>query len=491
MSNPSNNFNFAQAARAEVLREGFQPDFPPAVLAEVKNFTTAAPPAAARDLRSLLWSSIDNVDSRDLDQVEWAEHLPNDSIRVFVGIADVDAVVHPGSATDEHARHNATSVYPGGPVFPMLPERLSTDLTSLRQDEDRAAVIMEFVVAPDGEVTCADVFAATLRNHAKLNYDEVGKWLDTQAGAPSCEIATPPGLCDQLHVQQEAAKRLKRFRLENGALTLGGVESVPLIADNQVQQFAILQENSARDIIESFMIAANVAMARHLRAKKFPCLRRVVRTPKRWDRIVEIAAQYGIKLPAQPDPRPLGEFLSARQKTDPARFPELSLAVLKAMGPGEYIVEHPGTEQVGHFGLALNDYTHSTAPNRRYADLVVQRLLKASLSGTAQPYSEGELSTIAAQCTDREAAARKVERFMHKVAAAAMLAPQIGQQFDAIVTGATAKGTFVRLLTVPAEGRIIRGEKGLDVGDKLRVRLTGVNPNLGFIDFERVSPHVS
>jgi exoribonuclease-2 len=289
-----------------------------------------------------------------------------------------------------------------------------------------------------------------------------------------------------LRLQKEAGQRLKRFRLENGALTLGGVESVPIVVDNQVQKFAILQENSARDIIESFMIAANVAMARYLRAQNSPCLRRVVRTPKRWDRIQEIAAQFGVKLPAAPDPRPLGEFLSAQQKADPAHFPELSLAVLKAMGPGEYIVEHPGTEQVGHFGLALNDYTHSTAPNRRYADLVVQRLLKASIGKAPPPYSEAELADLAAHCTDREAAARKVERFMTKVAAAAMLAPQIGRQFGAIVTGASPKGTFARLLTVPAEGRIMRGERGLDVGDKVRVRLTGVNANLGFIDFERV-----
>jgi exoribonuclease-2 len=486
MNPPSNGFNFQQIARAEVIQEGFQPDFPPAVTAEVKNFTSAPLPAGSRDLRDLLWSSIDNTDSRDLDQVEWAESLPNGGIRVLVGIADVDAVVKPGSATDQHARQNATSVYSGGPVFPMLPERLSTDLTSLGPDQDRAAIVMEFVVAADGEVVCAEVFAATLRNRAKLNYETVGKWLDTQEGAPSCEIATPPGLCDQLRLQKEAGQRLKRFRIENGALTLGGVESVPTISDNQVQNFAILQENSARDIIESFMIAANVAMARYLRAKNSPCLRRVVRTPKRWDRIQEIAAQYGVKLPATPDPKPLGEFLSARQKTDPLRFPELSLAVLKAMGPGEYIVEHPGSEQVGHFGLALNDYTHSTAPNRRYADLVVQRLLKASIAAAPQPYSEAELSALAAQCTDREAAARKVERFMHKVAAAAMLAPQIGHQFNAIITGVSPKGTFARLLTVPAEGRMIRGEKGLDVGDKLRVRLTGVNPKLGFIDFERV-----
>jgi exoribonuclease-2 len=486
MSQSTNGFSFQQAARSAMTREGFRPDFPPPVLAEVKAFSSAPPTAGGADMRGLLWSSIDNTESRDLDQVEWAERLANGTIRVRVGVADVDAVVKPGSATDLDAKENATSVYTGGPVFSMLPERLSTDLTSLRQDQDRAAIIMEFVVGIDGQVVCADVAAATLRNHAKLNYDQVGKWLDTNTGAPSCELNAPAGLCEQLRLQQEAGQRLKRFRMENGALTLGGVESVPIVVENQVQDFAILAENSARDIIESFMIAANVAMAQFLRGRNSPCLRRVVRTLKRWDRIQEIAGQYGVKLPAAPDPRPLGEFLAARQKADPTHFPELSLAVLKAMGPGEYIVEHPGTEQVGHFGLALNDYTHSTAPNRRYADLVVQRLLKASLSGAPAPYTEAELAALAAHCTDREAAARKVERFMMKVAAAAMLGPQIGHQFDAIVTGASPKGTYVRLLSVPAEGRIVRNERGLDVGDKVRVRLTGVNANLGFIDFERV-----
>jgi exoribonuclease-2 len=294
-------------------------------------------------------------------------------------------------------------------------------------------------------------------------------------------------LGEQLRLQQEASQRLKRFRMERGALTLGGVESVPIVVDNQVRRFADLEENAARDIIESFMIAANVAMAQYLRGRNSPCLRRVVRTPKRWDRIQQIAAQWGCKLPAEPDPRPLGEFLAARQKADPTHFPELSLAVLKAMGPGEYIVEHPGTEQVGHFGLALNDYTHSTAPNRRYADLVVQRLLKAGIRGGPAPYTEADLSGLAAHCTDRESAARKVERFMMKVAAAAMLGSQIGSRFDAIVTGASPKGTYARLLGVPAEGRIIRGERGLDLGDNVRVRLVGVNAALGFIDLERVA----
>jgi exoribonuclease-2 len=485
MNQPAAGFSFQQAARNALLREGFKPDFPAPVLAQVNSLPEAPPAPSGRDLRGLLWSSIDNPDSRDLDQVEWAERLPNGDIRALVGIADVDSLVKTGSPADLHAHDNATSVYTGGPVFSMLPERLSTDLTSLRQDEDRAALIMEFVVDGNGEVHCADVGAATLRNRARLNYDQAGGWLDGQAGAP-CDGAAPAGLCEQLRLQQEASQRLKRFRREHSALTLGDVESVPIVVDNQVRSFAILQENSARDIIESFMIAANVAMARFLRGRQWPCLRRVVRTPKRWDRIQQIAAQLGTKLPAEPDPKALSAFLEQRRQADAVHFPELSLAVLKSLGPGVYVVERPGTEHEGHFGLALNDYTHSTAPNRRYADLVTQRLLKACLSAGAVPLTESELDALAEHCTDRESAARKVERFMKKVAAAALLASQIGRVFAAIVTGASEKGTYARLLSVPAEGRIVRGERGLDVGGEVQVRLLGVNPERGFIDFESV-----
>jgi exoribonuclease-2 len=444
MNHATAGFSFQLAARNAMLREGFQPDFPAPVLAQVKTLPDASPALAGRDLRGLLWSSIDNADSHDLDQVEWAERLPNGGIRVLVGIADVDSLVKPGSPTDLHARDNATSVYTGGPVFPMLPERLSTDLTSLSPDHDRAALVMEFVVDGAGDVQCADVCPALLRNRAQLNYDQVGQWLDSQTGSP-CDGAVPAGLREQLQLQREASQRLKNFRREHGALTLGGVESMPIVVDNQVERFTILQENSARDIIESFMIAANVAMARYLRGRNSPCMRRVVRTPKRWDRIREIAAQLGTQLPAEPDPKALGAFLEQRRQTDAVHFPELSLAVLKSLGPGVYVVEHPGTEHEGHFGLALNDYTHSTAPNRRYADLVMQRLLKASISGAAVPLAEKELAALADHCTDREAAARKVERFMKKVAAAAMLAPQIGRTFDAIVTGAADKGTYARV----------------------------------------------
>jgi VacB/RNase II family 3'-5' exoribonuclease len=479
VSSPPPRFDFQRAAREAMLREGFKPDFPPPVVAEVGSFTPApVQNGVGRDLRGLLWSSIDNHDSRDLDQVEWAERLPDGTIRVLVGIADVDAVVGRNSATDAQARANATSVYSGGPVFPMLPERLSTDVTSLGPDVDRRALIMEFVVGPDGAVVCADVNTGVVRNRAKLNYDQVAAWLQTSVAS------APPALREQLLLQQEASRLLKAFRKEHGALTLGGVENVPVVVNNAVQRFAAICESPSRDIIESFMIAANVAMAQFLRGRNSLCLRRVVRTPKRWDRIQALAAALGTKLPDAPDPKALDEFLARQKQGDPDHFPELSLGVLKALGPGEYVVEHPGAEHEGHFGLAVNDYTHSTAPNRRYADLVMQRLLKATLSQQPGVYPEAELSQLAAHCTERESAARHVERFMKKVAAALMLGPQVGRVFDALVTGASPKGTFARLLTVPAEGRIVRGESGLDVGQGVRVRLARVDAAKGFIDLE-------
>ncbi|HZM05232.1 MAG TPA: RNB domain-containing ribonuclease [Candidatus Saccharimonadales bacterium] len=475
MMNPASaHFNFQAKAREEMIHDGFQPDFPPQVMAEVNSAQAADVTAGnRRDLRALLWSSIDNDESRDFDQVEWAERLPNGNIRVLVGIADVDAVVKKGSAADRHAAANATSVYTGGPVFSMLPERLSTDLTSLGQDVDRAAVVMEFVAGKDGAVVSHDVYQAVLRNKARLAYNQVAQWLQNVAPAP---------LDDQVRVQNEASALLKEFRRQHGSLTLGGVESVPVIVNNEIKRFENMQSNPARDIIENFMVAANEAMARFLRDRNSLCLRRIVRTPKRWDRIQAIAAQLGTTLPKEPDSRALNEFLSQRKQADPEHFPDLSLSVLKSMGPGEYVVEHPGSEHEGHFGLAVDDYTHSTAPNRRYADLVMQRLLKASISQSPCPYSEAELSAIAAHCTERESAARHVERFMKKVAAAIMLQSQIGQIFDAIVTGVTPQGTYARLLTVPAEGRIVRGEKGLDIGNKVRVRLLSTDPNKGFID---------
>jgi len=344
--------------------------------------------------------------------------------------------------------------------------------------------VMEYVVAPDGNVVCADVCRALVRNRARLNYNEVGSWLQNQAPAAAGPFKMA-GLGEQLLLQNEASRHLKALRKEHGALVLGGDESEPIVINNSVQGFAVVRDNPARDLIESFMVAANVAMAEFLRKRNCLCLRRIVRTPKRWDRIQALAVPLGTKLPDAPDARALSEFLAQRKQTDPDHFPELSLAVLKSLGPGEYAVDHPGGEHLGHFALAVADYSHATAPNRRYADLTMQRLLKACMAGACAPFSESALSDLAAHCTDREAAARHVERFMKKVAAAIMLAPQVGRVFDAMVTGVSPKGTFARLLTVPAEGRLMRGERGLDVGDKFRARLAGVDPAKGFIDLER------
>lgn len=472
-------FDFQRKAREEVIREGFLPDFPADVIKE-----SSAPPnpiVSCRDLRDLFWSSIDNTESRDLDQVEWAERLPDDKIRVLVGVADVDWIVTRNSATDRRARINATSVYTGGPVFPMLPEILSTDHTSLNRDADRSAIIMEFIVAADGAVATSEVCTAVIRNHARLTYNQVAAWLANPTTIP----ADPAELRPQLLLQSEASRRLRRFRQERGALVFGDTECVPVLVDGGVQRIEVERENAARDIIESFMIAANVAMAQYLRQRAAPCLRRIVRTPKRWDRIVALAAQAGTKLPAAPDSKALGDFLAHQKQNDAPHFPELSLAVLKSLGPGEYIVEHPGREHEGHFGLAVDDYTHATAPNRRYADLVLQRLVKAAFDDRPMPYSESDLAELAAHCTERETAARHVERFMKKVAAALLLASQVGTLFDGIITGMTPKGVFVRLLTVPAEGRIVGGEQGLDVGQSVKVKLLGTDPERGFIDFAR------
>ena len=475
------SFDFRRKAREEMIREGFLPEFSPEQCAQAQSLS-AAPLPDANDLRPLLWSSIDNAQSRDLDQAEWAERQADGSIRVSIAIADVDAVVKTGSALDAHARFNATSIYPGGPAFPMLPDRLSNDLTCLKENGDRSAVVVTFRVTTDGEVEDAAVSTAAIRNHASLSYEQVGPWLlgKSASFAPG---TSPVGLAEQLRLQQETSRRLKKFRQDHGALFLTGIESVPVVAGVEIKDLAVVQEDPARDIIESFMIAANIAMAGFLRSHNWLCLRRVVRTPKRWDRIQSLAQQFGVTLPAQPEPGPLADFLAQRKQADPVGFPELSLAVLKSLGPGQYVVEHPGAESQGHFGLAANDYTHSTAPNRRYADLITQRLVKAALGLRAMPFSEAELAQLAARCTEREAAARHVERFMNKVAAALFLRPRIGQTFQAIVTGVAPKGTFVRLLDLPAEGRVVQGQGGLDIGQRTRVRLVSTDPERGFIDF--------
>jgi exoribonuclease-2 len=488
---PVDSFDLSAIAHQAMLDAGFVPDVPDSVLAELKSLESKPPPAvedaSTRDLRSLLWSSIDDRKSRDLDQVEYAERLPNGDISIRVGIANVDALVQKGSAIDAHAAENSTSVYTGVRTFPMLPEQLSTDMTSLVGGSDRSSIVTEVIISPDGTVKSRDVYPAFLHNYAKLAYESVGAWLDNSGPIPP-EVASVPKMEAQIRLQFEAAQHLSELRKEHGALELQTIQASPVINDvGQVTELSVVERNSARDLIENFMITANVAMAQFLTAKGALSLRRVVRTPEHWDRIIEIAQELGEQLPAQPDSRALADFLARRKAADPQHFPDLSLSVIKLLGPGEYTVQTPGTsgEQSIHFGLAVHDYTHSTAPNRRYADLVSQRLVKAVVEKRAGPYTEAELTAIAAHCTEREDAARKVERKMRKVGAAVLMKKRVGEVFDAIVTGVSPKGTFARLTKPPVDGRVMRGEQGLRVGEKISVKLLDTNPQRGFIDFGR------
>lgn len=478
-------------AQRAMINAGFAPDFSKDALDQLRAINNQPPPdihaAQTRDLRSLLWSSIDNTQSRDLDQVEYAEALPDGSIRVLIGIADVDAFVSRGSALDLFARKNTTSVYTGVRTFPMLPDEISSGVTSLLADVDRHGIVIEYAVDAGGALVSIEVYRALLRNRAQMTYETVGAWLDKKADAPNA-FAKLPGLEAQIRLQLEAANRLRALRIKNGALSFETIEAQPVIQDGRVVDLSVTEHNSARDIIENFMIAANSAVASFLEARGVASIRRVVRQPERWPRIVELAATFGAQLPAAPNARALAGFLAARKAADPSHFPDVSLAVVKLLGPGEYVVEQPGVtpeNEGGHFGLAVPDYTHATAPNRRYADLITQRLIKAVIDNETAPYSVDELTQIAARCTERENAARKVARMMRKVAAAELFSNRIGDEFEAIVTGAADKGTFVRTIAPPVDGRVVRGEAGLDVGDKVRVRLLSTDSQRGFIDFAR------
>jgi len=481
--------NLRTIARQAMSHYGFRASFPKFVLKEVKQtkeqLTAKANQKNVVDLRTLLWSSIDNVDSQDLDQLEYCERRPNREILVKVAISDVDAFVKKGSHTDKHASYNGTSVYTGVEIFPMLPDRLSSNMSSLKEGEDRLAVVIEFIVKKDGSLRPKDVYRALVNNKAKLIYEEVGEWLQGEVKTPIM-IKHISGLEQQIRLQNEAASRLRNFRAVNGALELETIEAKPLVVDDSVIDLVIQKKNLARLIIENFMIAANTTMVWFLERKGSPVIQRVVRTPERWAKIVELAASFQDDLPAEPDALALSKFIIRRRTADPLHFPDLSLTIVKLLGPGEYTFADPGKVSIGHFGLAIRDYTHATAPNRRYIDVVVQRLLKSILRNHERPYSKRELIEIAAWCTNRDQAAKKVERFMRKAAAADLLKDRLGMVFDAIVTGASFKGTYVRLLNPPAEGRVMRGEEGLTVGEKLQVKLINLNPQKGFIDFERV-----
>jgi exoribonuclease-2 len=474
-------------AIAAMRQNGFEPEFSREVIREVRSLDDPSDnplPAGCHDLRGLPWSSVDNRESRDLDQIEVAERLPDGSIRIRIGVADVGSLVQLGSAADAHAAVNTTSVYTGVAVFPMLPERLSTDLSSLNEGKERLAVVIEFDVTDDGALANPSVYRALVHNKAKLVYDDVGMWLDGNAPAPRA-IAASREMEGQLRMQDEAAQRLRRARSIAGALDFESVEARPVVVNGKVVDLAVDRRNRARDMIEDFMVAANRSVATYLLERGSPSLRRVVREPKRWDRIVALAADVGEKLPEKPDNVALSEFLARRRAADPEHFADLSLSVVKLLGPGIYVLERRlgDRRSAGHFGLAVADYVHSTAPNRRFADLVTQRMLRAAESGGDQPYSHDELIEIAKRCTERGEAARKVERTMRKVAGASMLTERVGESFAAIVTASSPKGIYARVLNPPVEGRIVRGGRGLDVGDTVRLKLVVADPVKGYIDF--------
>ena len=478
-------FDLAAAATAEMVREGFHPVYPQGTDAQIAQIRAALGRTLdpeAKDLRGLDWSSVDNDTSRDLDQIEVAERVDG-GIRLMVGIADVGASVAKGTPIDQHAADQTQTVYTAVKNFSMLPTELSTDMTSLNENEDRAAHVIEFLVDAAGVVGATSIYAAVVRNKAQLAYSKVGPWLEG-SGAADAKVAASAELQGQLKLQDEAAVALKAQRVKLGALEFSRVEADPVVVDGKVQSIETAFHNRASDLIEELMIAANETMAKTMRAVKRSCIRRVVRSPERWARIVELVARCGTTLPAEPDSGALNAFLQKRQVEDPAHYPDLSLAIIKLMGPGEYVLAKGTDDDVpGHFGLAAQDYAHSTAPNRRFADLVTQRLVTAWLKNEEPPYSDDELTVIAAHCNERESAARKVERAMIKRTAAVALAGSVGKTFHGVITGANDKGTYVRVFDPPVEGKIVHGANGLDVGDTVDVTLVHTDPQHAFIDF--------
>jgi VacB/RNase II family 3'-5' exoribonuclease len=487
IGNPASDRARLRAIAIDAMRaRGLEPELPPDAVAQAEALLSAPVKAEepVRDLRSLLWCSIDNDESRDLDQLSVAEGIANGDTRILVAVADVDAAAPKGSPIDRHAAVNTTSVYTPAVIFPMLPEQLSTDLTSLNANEDRLAIVIELVLAPDGTLKTSNLYGARVRNHAKLTYNAVGAWLEQRGPLPPAAAAVA-GMDAQLTLQDRLAQALATRRLEHGALEFETIELQPTFDGDSVVGLEQQTANRAKALIENLMIAANGATARFLDARGLPSIRRVVKVPERWDRLVALAQESGDRLPPAPDSRALAAFLTRRRAADPAVFPDLSLSVIRLLGPGEYQVDMPGGDPPGHFGLAVKDYTHSTAPNRRYPDLLTQRLIKSTLAGHEAPYSVPELEELAAHCTQQEDAANKVERQVRKSAAALVVSSRVGQRFDAVVTGASPKGTFVRTAAPPIEGKLVRGEHGLDVGDRVAVRLVRADVDKGFIDFER------
>ena len=468
-----------------MIERGLKPEFGSKVEHQLSKITGPAQledQADIFDLTDLLWCSIDNDDSLDLDQLTVSEILPNDNVKLRVAIADVDALVKIGTPIDEHAWENTTSVYTSARIFPMLPERLSTDLTSLNPNENRLAVVTEMVFKADGSMISSTVYRAMVHNKAKLAYDAVSAWIDGQAPLPEA-AARVKGMELQLRTQDALAQKMRKHRHEEGSLEFVTFQPRALFEGESVVDIRQQVQNRGRQLIEEVMIATNGCTAKYLAAHGGASLRRVVRSPERWLRIVNEAAKYGESLPNEPDSKALENFLAKRQKADPLRFPDLSLVIVKLMGRGEYVVEIPGSAPIGHFGLAVRDYTHSTAPNRRYPDLITSRLIKAALKGDKPPYNGSELAALAMHCTTQEDAAQKVERRMRKSEAALLLENRVGTHFDGVVTGSSNHGVWVRIFSPPTEGKLGDLRRNVEVGDRVRVKLVSTNVERGFIDF--------
>ena len=480
----SQAFNLVASAHAEMLRENFHPDLTAAINEQLHQIEAAGPTVKkdAKDLRDLLWSSIDNDTSRDLDQLEVATRVPG-GIAVQVAVADVSSAIAKNTPLDQFAAYQTQTVYTAVHNFSMLPTELSTDLTSLNENQDRSAVVVQFTVDANGDLQQTAIVEAMVRNRAQLAYSKVGPWLEKTA-PPDPKVAASADLQAQLQLQDEAARLIHQQRVNMGALEFNRIEADPVVIDGQVKAINTAHHNRATDLIEDFMIAANEVMARTLKQAKRSCIRRIVKSPERWARIVDLVAQHGTELPPQPDSAALNVFLQKQRLADPIHYPDLSLSIIKLMGPGEYVLSKGDDDDPqGHFGLAAHDYTHSTAPNRRFADIVTQRVIKALIHNQPPPYTDDELAAIAQHCTQMESAARKVERTMQKRIAAVALSDSIGNLFHGVITGAGDKGTFVRIFDPPVEGMVTRGAKGLDVGDKVNVTLLHTDPQRAFIDF--------